>query len=227
MENLAERLKQNSVFGVLKPAERDLVTAQAVRKRFAAGNIIAHITDIWPYLFLVENGQIHAQKESFEGRSLIVTSLNSGELFWGPAFFEENVPMLAMLIAQKESRIWLWHRDELRPILWGNGRSSWELSRLMVQRMQRASDIVEGLAFQPVQSRLAQLLLGHFGDAVDNFVSRDLTLDEMAARVGTKREMVCRLLYQFAEAGAIEISRTEFMIKNPAKLQNYTQQSKG
>ena len=227
MQNLSEKLTQTPVFAVLKPADRDRVAAQAIQKHIAAGNIIAHFADIWPYLFLVESGQIQAQKESFEGRSLIVTALNPGELFWGPAFFEENVPMLAMLMAQKESRLWLWHRDDLLPILWGNGRASWELSRLMVQRMRRASDIVEGLAFQPVQGRLAQLLLGHFGEAVDNYVARDLTLDEMAARVGTKREMVCRLLYQFAEAGAIEISRTEFMITNPARLESYTQQSKG
>ncbi len=49
----------------------------------------------------------------------------------------------------------------------GGGCETAELSRLMVQRIQQASDIVEGLAFQPMQGRLAQLLLGHFGDAVD------------------------------------------------------------
>lgn len=97
----------------------------------------------------------------------------------------------------------------------------------MVQRMQRASDMVEELAFQPVRGRLGRLLPGHFGDeAMDEFVARDLTLDEMAAPVGTKREMVCRLLYQFADEEAIEISRTEFMIADRDKLEGYSQQAK-
>lgn len=135
--------------------------------------------------------------------------------------------MPVMLQAQQASRVWMWRRDWLLPILWGNGRFSWELSRFMVARMQRASDMVEELAFQPVRGRLARLLLGHFGDeALDDFVARDMTLDEMAAHVGTKREMVCRLLYQFADEGAIEISRTEFMISNRDKLEGYSQQAK-
>lgn len=210
---------QNPIFDVLNEMEFNRLNSLVIQKRYAAGEIIAHYGDRWPYLFLVKEGQIQGQKESREGRSLIVTSLEPGELFWGPAFFEEDAPMLVMLQAQIDSRIWLWHRDGLRSILWSNGRFSWELSRLMIHRMQRASDIVEELAFQPVRGRLARLLLDHFGEAVDEFVSRDLTLDEMAARVGTKREMVCRLLYQFAEEGAIEISRTEYKITNRDLLQ--------
>ena len=51
-------------------------------------------------------------------------------------------------------------------------------------------------------------------------------LDQMAARVSTKREMVCRLLYEFADEGAIEINRTEFMISDRVKLEGYSQQGK-
>jgi CRP/FNR family transcriptional regulator len=215
MKDLDQLLQNNSVFTVLTPVEREQVKAQAVQKRVGKGEALAHNGDVWPFLFVVERGAIQGLKESREGRSLNVIALESGDLFWGAAFFEENAPLPVMLQAQQESRIWLWRREWLLPILWDNGRFSWELSRLMVRRMQRASEIVEELAFQPVRGRLARLLLGHFGDeAMDEFVARDLTLDEMAARVGTKREMVCRLLYQFAEEGAIEISRTEFMITN-------------
>ncbi|MFH1632697.1 MAG: hypothetical protein ABIG63_01610 [Chloroflexota bacterium] len=49
---------------------------------------------------------------------------------------------------------------------------SWELSRLMVKRMQRASDIVEDLAFHSVTSRLAHLLLGGYQATSDIPVAR-------------------------------------------------------
>jgi CRP-like cAMP-binding protein len=78
--------------------------------------------------------------------------------------------------------------------------------------MQLASVILEDLAFHPVMSRLAGLLLEIFGDAEDEFMARDLTLDDMASHIGTTREMVCRHLYRFAEEGAIEIRRTELRI---------------
>ena len=60
----------------------------------------------------------------------------------------------------------------------------------MIQRMQRANVIVEELAFQPVSGRLARLLLEDFKNAGDAAIARHLTLDEMASRVGTTREMV-------------------------------------
>ena len=67
-------------------------------------------------------------------------------------------------------------------------------------------------AFQPTTGRLAKVLLDHYGDAVGDYVARDMTLDEMAARIGSTREMVCRHLYHFADQGAILINRTEFKI---------------
>jgi CRP/FNR family transcriptional regulator len=82
----------------------------------------------------------------------------------------------------------------------------------MISRMQLASAIVEDLAFQPVMGRLAGLILSEFSDAEDEFKSRELTLEEMASRIGTTREMVCRHLYRFAEKGAIQIKRTELRI---------------
>lgn len=227
MQLLTEQLVKNPIFSSLDEADRTQLARQAIRKQYRKGEWIAHHGDDWPYLFLVGSGQVHGLKESSEGRSLIVLTLEGGDVFWGMSFFVDDVTMPVLLQAQGDSMVYLWSRDEMMPWLLGNGRIAWELSRLMVRRMQLASKIVEELAFQPVRGRLARLLLGHFGDAVDEFVARDLTLDEMAARVGTKREMVCRLLYQFAEEGAIEISRTEFMITNRDLLREHADQAKG
>jgi transcription initiation factor IIE alpha subunit len=50
-----------------------------------------------------------------------------------------------------------------------------------------------------------------------------LTLEELASRVGTTREIVCRILYRFAEQGAIQINRTEFTFLNRRLLEEHTQ----
>jgi transcription initiation factor IIE alpha subunit len=43
-------------------------------------------------------------------------------------------------------------------------------------------------------------------------MARSLTLDEMAARIGTSREIICRTLYRFADKGFIDVTRTEFQL---------------
>jgi CRP-like cAMP-binding protein len=154
-------------------------------------------------------------------------TLNPGEIFWGFSFFEDHVPMPVMLVADTSVRLLLWTREQLLPILLENGYSAWELARMLVQRMQRASIVMEELAFQPVTGRLARLLMERYQDSASQQIARDMTLDEMAARIGSTREMVCRVLYQLADEGVIQINRTEFTISNSEILAQYAGSEKG
>jgi hypothetical protein len=45
-------------------------------------------------------------------------------------------------------------------------------------------------------------------------IPRALTLDELAARLGTTREVVCRTLYRFADKNLINVTRTEFVLSD-------------
>jgi CRP/FNR family transcriptional regulator len=215
------------IFSHLDPAEADELMKKAHRRRYQAGEWLAQYGDVWPYLFLVERGEVAALKESFEGRSLMLTSIRQGEVFWGLAFFIPQAPMPASLQASKDCELMLWTQEGMLPLLMKDGRLAWELSRLMIQRVQLASEIVEKLAFQPVGGRLARLLVEFAGDNPPGPVARNLTLDEMAARIGSTREVVCRFLHRFSDQGLIEITRTEFSIKDREGLEEFARQMKG
>jgi CRP/FNR family transcriptional regulator len=212
LDSLADLLSDHPLFNDLPDAALDDLEHCAVKKSYAAGKIIVHQADVWPYLFLVLEGEIKAVKQSLEGRTFTATTMKTGDVFWGLSFFIQDAPMPVFLQANLDSTIYCWKRDDLKPILDENGLMTWKLCQIMVERMQLASVILEDLAFHPVMSRLAGLLLEIFGDAEDEFMARDLTLDDMASHIGTTREMVCRHLYRFAEEGAIEIRRTELRI---------------
>jgi CRP-like cAMP-binding protein len=211
MATLLEILHTHPVFSPLDEATRIKLEKQAIPRDLQKGETLAAQGDIWPYLFLVIEGEVDAAKVSSEGRNLLVTTFGAGELFWGLAFFQDGAPSLATLEAHTPSRVYLWSRQQVEPVFFANGRMGWELCRLMIQRMQRASTIVEELAFQPVAGRLARLLLDQIPEGQQS-TARHLTLDEMAARVGTTREMVCRALYRFADRKLINVTRTEFIL---------------
>ncbi|MGD2057662.1 MAG: Crp/Fnr family transcriptional regulator, partial [Anaerolineales bacterium] len=141
-----------------------------------------------------------------------------GDVFWGLSFFEPQIKMPISLRAKGDLNVAYWSREDLVPILLENGKALWSLSSLLVRRMLLASMIVEDLAFQPVAGRIAKLLLSQYGKAGSTRIERDLTLDDMAARVGTTREMVCRVLYKFADQDVIDITRTEFSIVDKGQL---------
>ncbi len=226
MTSLASKLAKNTVFGTLGERDQAQVIQLSISRNYDKDTWIVYDGEVWPYLFWVEGGTITVVKKSNEGRSLIVAMIGPGEIFWGMAFFLENAPMPVALTAYEPSRIHLWSRERLLPILLRNGQMSWELSCLMVNRMERASEIVKELAFQPVQGRLARLLLDRYGASSESPVHRDLTLDEMAAHIGSTREMVCRALYRFSDDGLIQITRTEFLFTDQGKLEDLAQKER-
>ena len=223
LNNLLER---TPIFSCLDQITRSQVTRAAIHKKYAQGEWITHHGNTWSFLFLVGKGVVQALKESMEGRSLMVAEINAGEIFWGISFFIPDAPMPVALVAKQETELYLWALEDLKPIILKNGPMSWELTRLMIRKMQYASDMLNEFAFQPTTGRLARVLLEHFEGAVEEYVDRDMTLDEMAARIGSTREMVCRHLYHFADNGAIQINRTEFKITDQKMLQQYAEKGK-
>jgi len=227
MNYYEDLLNKNPVFSVLSESKMDIVIQEAIAHKYQKSEMIAIDGDVWPYMFLIVKGSVHAIKSSVEGRSLVVTTFNKEDLFWGLAFFYDDMKMPVSLEAAEETRILLWSADRLVPILKSEGAAAWELSRIMIYKMMRASEILEEMTFQPVAGRLAKLLLDTARDQHDGPVTRSLTLDEMAARIGSTREMVCRFLHRFANDGIIDITRTEFRVMDSKKLSKMSQNSKG
>jgi CRP-like cAMP-binding protein len=224
---IIDLFNHSTVFGCLPENEQERLLEQARRHEYQPGQYLTHAGDNWPFLFFLLKGCISAVKESLEGRSLVATSFHPGEVFWGVSFFHPELTMPVALKVDLPSSILLWSRGQMLPVIQGNGQLSWELSRLMVSRMLRASEIVEELAFQPVAGRLARLLIDYPGNVSSGPISRSLTLDNMAARIGSTREMVCRLLQRFADEELIKITRTEFEITDRDRLIKMTQKERG
>ena len=224
---IVETLKQNPVFNCLTVDELESLVERASVHHYHKGQYLSHAGDIWPVIFFLAEGTVVAVKESLEGRSLVATSFTAGEVFWGVSFFHAELPMPVALKADQPSKAFFWSREQILPIILENGHLAWELSRLMVSRMLRASEIVEELAFQPVAGRLAKLLIDFPGQVSSGPIARSLTLDNMAARIGSTREMVCRLLQRFADQDLIKITRTEFEITDRERLAEMMQKVRG
>lgn len=210
---------QNSIFSILSPPKQDEFVSRAIIKKYRKGEFVTHRDDVWPYLLCVRSGEFQALKESLQGRSLVIEVFHPGEIFWGISLFETGKPNPVALQASTDGELLLWHKTQLEDIIAENSQVAWGLFNVMAKRMSRASQIVEELAFQPLAGRLANLLLENYEDAVGDFVARDLTLDAMAARIGTTREMVCKLLYRLSDKKIIELHRTEIKINDQTALE--------
>jgi CRP-like cAMP-binding protein len=211
---ILDKMQHNSLFSTMPPADVETLATSAINRHYHQGQVIADAGDEWPYLILIGAGVVSAVKISYEGRRLLITSLGRDEVFWGLGFFSDQTQMPVSLEATETCQIFLWSRDTLVPVLLKNPQSMWCLCQLMVMRMARASEVLDEQVFQSNAGRLARLLLDSFRSADGACVARSLSLDEMADRIGTTREIVCRLLYQFSDRDLIQVTRTEFSLKD-------------
>jgi CRP/FNR family transcriptional regulator len=73
---------------------------------------------------------------------------------------------------------------------------------------------VEDIAFEPLQQRIARCLLHHTQDMSTIHV----THQDIAAQLGTAREVVSRILKQFENSGWIELSRGKITVTDRTAL---------
>ena len=220
MKSLLQQLEDSSIFSQFSPQARKEIEKLAIQRKYKKDELVVHQDDLWPYLLFVNKGSINAIKDSIDGRSYVAATFSEGEVFWGVTFFDEGHKMPAGLIANEESVLFLWHRDTLLPFILQEGRFSWQLCKLLMERLLYASDKINDMTFHTVEVRLAKFLLSISSDDVGIPIERSLTLDEIAARIGTTREMVCRLLHKFSDNQIIDINRTEFTIKDWQRLKD-------
>src|SRR5690606_22331697 len=93
MVQILKLMNQNPVFSVLSDSKKELVYKDSISQYYKKGETIVFEGDYWPYLFLLVKGSVNAFKSSIEGRSLVVTTFFKGSIFWGLAFFFEDLAM--------------------------------------------------------------------------------------------------------------------------------------
>lgn len=87
------------------------------------------------------------------------------------------------------------------------------------ERMQAMMQVLERVAFQRVEARLAHWLLSHAGE--DGRLTA--TQQEIASAIGSAREVVSRRLDALAQAGAIETRRGEVRILSTDRLRHLSE----
>ncbi len=218
MSHLADQLAAREIFAKLTSSEQASLVRLARRRAFDKGEHICQQGDIWPYLLFVESGLVKWSMCSLSGQIHTLFLVEPEDVFWGHSIFDGE-PMPASLIAAEKSVAYLWHHDDVFPIVLCNIEATQELLKHLVTIMRKAREIIYGLAFQPVTSRLARLLLERSVDAEGELVERDMTLEEMAALIGSSGHVICRLLYQLEGEGILEITRATITIRDKAALE--------
>jgi CRP-like cAMP-binding protein len=221
----AEQLKEADVFGQLNHSEREALVRLARRRMTGKGEILCHQENCWPSVIYIANGQLRSSIASPDGRSYIISTWETGEVFWAHTVFDQ-LPMPSTLEAVRTSTIYQWDGEEALQIVLRNPDAMRALLRRQVSLIRRRRENIYSLVFNPVVSRLAKLIVGKFKAGENPTFQRDLTLEEMAGMIATSPVMVCRLLYQFQNEGILTIKRASITLNDRSALEKLIEKEK-
>lgn len=203
-----EVLSQIPFFAPLDEAALRDIAAHTHERTFSPGQVIILEGEPCQAVWFIVNGLVRASRLSLEGREQVLAYLGSGEplnlvpvLDGGPNLATVDAVTDATLYAMPCEHFWwiMHHHQEVAEAA---------LKRLAAD-VRRLSDMVEDLALHTVRTRLARFLLAHAEDAPPR---RRWTQEELAASIGTVREMVGRTLRAFAAEGLIRRERGRIVV---------------
>lgn len=208
-------------FANLSEAELAYVKARLVERHYSADQIVFLEEDECAGLHLVVSGQARIYRVSLEGREQVLTVLGPGDSCNEvPAV--DGGPNPASCATLEPTTFWVFSRvafDELRreiPNL--NDAIIASLAARCRQLVQR----VYNLSFLSVTARVAQFLVEQSKPGRP-LSRRRWTQEEIAAEVGTVREMVGRALRHLSEDGLIRLERHQIHILDREGLRTLSQ----
>jgi CRP-like cAMP-binding protein len=221
VDNHAESLlRAVPYFRVLDEAALEAVAQEVAERHYAAGELIFLEGEPSAGLHLVAHGLCKVYRVSLGGREQVLATLGLGDSCNEVPAVDYG-PNPASLAALEDSTLWVISNQALTrlrkqyPVL--NDIIIKSLSMRCRQLVQR----VYNLSFLSVTGRLAAFLLQR-SDEHSELNRGRWTQDEIAAHLGTVREMVSRAFRELQEAELIALDRHRIVILDREGLEELT-----
>ncbi|MBC7227635.1 MAG: Crp/Fnr family transcriptional regulator [Thermoflexales bacterium] len=209
-ERTVQALRRVPLFSGLPERVLRRLAEVAVRREYASGETVILEGEPCRYVYFVAEGEARVVRTASDGREQVLARLGpGGALNTVPPFLPRRVNHATVQALTPAVLYAVPAPDFLRLV-----DECPELARVLLEdfarRLDRLSHLVEDLSLRTVRGRLARFLLEHAeggkgAEAGAATVVRRWTQEEIAAQIGTVREVVARTLRAFADAGLLKI----------------------
>jgi len=223
LEEKLRTLRDNSYFTNLRePIQAEIAKGMRLC-RFERGEIVFWEADECAGLHMIRSGSVKLFKVSPHGRELVVKVLEEGATFNEvPVFDNGSNPINAA--ALEDCEIWIIEAGLLQDCLYRYPEMAQSVILNLSQNLRNLLKIVEELSFFQVTNRLARLISQLPSEQLVGEREDRLTQDELAARLGTVREVVARALRELERSGAIQVQRRQIHVVDEKILLDWAQE---
>jgi CRP/FNR family transcriptional regulator, cyclic AMP receptor protein len=206
-------LEKVSFFSNLSDQEIARLEAICQQRSVPKNTMVINEGDETDCLYIVITGKAHAFRSDESGRQLIVKRFGPFDYFGEMSFFDRH-PRCATVITKEKCSLMILPRKAFSDFAGRHPEIYINVIRALLEKLRKATQQIEELAFLDVYGRLVRVLIENQND--EGIIEEKLTQQDLADMVGSSRETVNRIFNELVCGGYI--TKKKGLIKIEKKL---------
>jgi CRP/FNR family transcriptional regulator len=215
-----DALRANSYFSTVSDKVLENLAQGTTLRLYQRGEVICWQDDVCTALYIISRGSVKLFKLSPKGRELIIRVFSEGASFNEVPIFDQGTNPVNVA-ALEDSHIWVVDAQVIRTCVRQHPEMAQAVILNLAHNLRMLVGVVEELSFYQVTNRLARLLSRLPSEQLED---QRLTQDQLAAQLGTVREVVARSLRDLERSGAIRVRRRQILVLNEHLLRDWAQE---
>ena len=201
----------------LNKSQQERIRASLLFREVKKGTMLHDGTLDCTGLFLVRDGQLRAYVLSEEGREITLYRLFERDMcLLSASCIVHSLQFEVMIAAEKDTSLWVIPADVYKAIMEESPAAANYTNELMASRFSDVMWLIEEIMWKSLDKRIADFLLEEA--AIEGSNRLQMTHETIANHLGTRREVVTRMLRYFQEEGLVKLSRGVVELTDEKKL---------
>jgi CRP/FNR family transcriptional regulator len=222
-------LKRTPLFKELDDAALSVLAQHAVSRHYRKDEVLFFAGEEAHGLFVIVNGSVRAFRESLDGREQVIHVERAGATVAEVPVFDDGTYPSTVAAEEETDTLFLDKRD-VRQLCLQHPEITLATLRVLAARLRRCAELVEALSLKEVGQRVARFLVSEArrhgqpsGDGVCLTLTQ--TNQQIAARVGSVREVISRALSRLHHDGLIVLHDRTLNIPDMEALSSFADQT--
>jgi CRP/FNR family transcriptional regulator len=197
----------------LSPEEKAIVSQRAITKRFSKNQLISSNSSACLGVILILSGGIRVSLISDEGREVTLYRAHANEFCVSTAFCViQQLTFEAIVTAEEYTTVLVIPSSVCARLMDSNIHVRAFIFENSTKRYSQTIWAIQQMLFKRFDQRLASYLISAYEQSGSDEVPK--TQEEIARDVNSAREVVARMLKDFAAKGLVEIKRGKILLRN-------------
>lgn len=197
------------------PAEELAALEELVTSRHYKKNaVVVSQGDETDSLYMIISGSLRVYISDGEGREVTLNTLTPGDSFGELALLSDQ-PRSASISTVEDSHLWVISKDDFLACMNRFPQIARGIIKVLIERVHALTDEVSSLALLDVYGRVRRLLIKDARQRNGKLVVPRSTHMAIAARVGSSREMVSKILSDLSRGQYISVDKEWITIEKP------------